>query len=72
MKEDRHPTPVLRKANASTWCAFATLAYALGFESDEIHRLRLNAPDKEMARTALLHARNPERFRYSEGEFESF
>ena len=72
LKEDRHPTPVPKKANASTWWAFATLAYALGFESDQIHRLRLQAPDKEIARTALLEARNPDRFRYDDGVFESF
>src|SRR4051794_10515972 len=53
------------------WHRFATLMYRLGFESEEIHRLRLKDPDRERARTTLLDARDPEHYEYNERDFES-
>jgi hypothetical protein len=71
-KEDGKETPVPKTPDISTWQAFATLAYNLGFECEQIHRLRNKNPDRERARAALLQARDPLRFKYEETAFESF
>jgi hypothetical protein len=71
-KEDGQDTPVPKPPEASAWQALATLAYNLGFECEEIHRLRSRNPDREIARAALLEARKPERYKYEEKNFESF
>ncbi|KAF2458845.1 hypothetical protein BDY21DRAFT_283526 [Lineolata rhizophorae] len=68
-KEDGHATPQPRKPSPRLWNDIANLAYRLGFESLEINRLRLLNPDYEIARDALLTARQPGRFEYD--DFES-
>ncbi|KAI9765977.1 MAG: hypothetical protein M1840_006984 [Geoglossum simile] len=71
-KEDHQPTPVPMEPDEAVWCKFAALAYRLGFESEEIHRLMSKDPDRELARSTLLKARRPHRFQYPEAVFESF
>jgi hypothetical protein len=70
-KEDGRPPPRLEEPDPSTWSAFATLAYNLGFTSDEILRMKNANPDLEVARAALLEARKPPRFRYDSAAFQS-
>ncbi|KAI9855635.1 MAG: hypothetical protein M1813_009681 [Trichoglossum hirsutum] len=71
-KEDGQPTPVPMEPDQIIWSEFATIAYKLGFESKEIHRLMSKNPDRELARSTLLRARRPSRFKYDEVMFESF
>jgi Protein of unknown function (DUF3723) len=71
-KEDHQLTPVPKEPDEAVWCKFAALAYRLGFESEEIHRLMSKDPDRELARSTLLKARRPCHFRYPEAVFESF
>jgi hypothetical protein len=70
-KEKGKEAPLPKRPSPAAWHRFATLMYRLGFESEEIHRLRLKDPDRERARTTLLDARDPEHYEYNEGDFES-
>jgi hypothetical protein len=49
---------------------FADLAYRLGFKSEQIRSLMGRSPDREIARNALLKARKPDRYQYTEAVFE--
>lgn len=51
--------------------SFAYLAHRLGFRSREIQALIELSADREIARNALLKARNPERYSYSAQEFDT-
>lgn len=53
-------------------CEFASLAYRLGFESEEIRHQIQRSPDKEIARKALLKARDPTRYKYDDAAFANF
>jgi hypothetical protein len=53
-------------------CEFASLAYRLGFESEEIHHRIQCSPDEEIARKALLKARDPNRYKYDDTAFANF
>lgn len=48
----------------------AELAHQLGFQSPEINALIQSSPDHQIARTALLQARKPHRYRYDGQVFE--
>ena len=69
--EKGKPAPMPQKPKPAVWRRFATLMYRLGFESDEIHRLRLKDVDREKARDNLLEARDPEDYTYDDADFES-
>ena len=69
-KEDGQDTPQPRKPNPRLWQGIGTLAYRLGFESTEIHRLRRTNPDEGIARDALLTARDPRRYKYRDDLLE--
>ncbi|KAH8727397.1 hypothetical protein GQ44DRAFT_584583, partial [Phaeosphaeriaceae sp. PMI808] len=53
-------------------CEFASLAYRLGFESEEIRHQIQRSPDEEIARKALLKARDPNRYKYDDAAFSKF
>jgi hypothetical protein len=63
-KEDGQKTLQLRKPNPRLWHGISKLAYRLGFKSLEIHRLRLINADDEIARDALLTARDCKCYKY--------
>ncbi|OAL33366.1 hypothetical protein AYO20_07377 [Fonsecaea nubica] len=71
-KEAREATPQPRKPNPALWRGIGTLAYRLGFESEEIHRLRTKDADRAIARDMLLMARDPKRYKYPDGLLENF
>ncbi|KAJ6112292.1 hypothetical protein N7523_002114 [Penicillium sp. IBT 18751x] len=48
----------------------AELAHQLGFQSTEINALIHSSPDHQIARSALLQARKPNRYRYNSQDFE--
>ena len=54
------------------WYNFAHEAYRLGFRSSSITDILSHNPDRAVARSTLLRARNPAVFEYDEPEFESF
>jgi hypothetical protein len=62
--------PARKEADENVLYEFATLAYRLGFESDQIYSLTRRSPDREIARNALLKARKPDRYQYDEAVFE--
>jgi hypothetical protein len=64
--------PIAGKADEIVLCEFATLAYRLGYESEPIHSLIQRSADREIARSALLKARKPDRYKYSEAAFEDY
>jgi predicted nucleic acid-binding Zn-ribbon protein len=53
-KEEGQDKPVPKTPDIYVWHEFAVLAYNLGFECEEIHRLRSKNRDREIARAALL------------------
>lgn len=53
-----------RHYNPAAWFRLAVRARDLDFASDEITRLCQQDPDKESARSAILHARPPNEFEY--------
>jgi hypothetical protein len=59
-------------ANEKTLCKFGALAYRLGFESDQIRDLVQRSPDHEIARSALLEARNQNEYRYDSTAFDRY
>ncbi|OJD25070.1 hypothetical protein ACJ73_03562 [Blastomyces percursus] len=71
-KEDSQPAPTTKEPNPAAWCAFATLAYNLGFNSDKICQMRRATPDRELARMVLLRARKAPRFKYDSAAFEEY
>lgn len=71
-KEEGKDTPMPQKPDPGKRYGIAKLAVKLGFESDEIRQLLLLNPDREIAREALLRARNPDRFHYIDSEFDSY
>lgn len=64
--------PNRAKADERAVYDMAKLASRLGFFSSEIEQLLKGSPDREIARTALLQARKPDRFRYDPQLFERF
>ncbi|KAL5344302.1 hypothetical protein ACLOAV_010731 [Pseudogymnoascus australis] len=58
-------------ANEAKLSDFAVLANRLRFESDEITALMLRSSDREIARDALLRARNQDRYDYGNRDIES-
>jgi hypothetical protein len=60
------------KADEIVLCEFATLAYRLGYKSEPINSLILRSADREIARSALLKARKPDRYKYNEAMFEDY
>ena len=58
-------------ANEAKLSDFAVLADRLRFESDEITALMLWLSDREIARDALLRARNQDCYDYGDGDIES-
>jgi len=52
------------KSSEPILCEFATLAYRVGFESEQIISLIHRSADEAIARNALLEARRPDRYRY--------
>ncbi|KAJ5443130.1 hypothetical protein N7445_004243 [Penicillium cf. griseofulvum] len=48
----------------------AELAHQLGFQSTEIDALIKSSPDHQIARSALLQARKPNRYRYDSQDFD--
>jgi hypothetical protein len=72
LKEDGEPTPVPKLPNPEKWYTLGELAYNLGFESQEIERLRALNPDEEKARENLLGSRPSDRFQYDENDFDKF
>ena len=59
------------EADETVLCEFAALTYRLGFESDEVCALKQRSPDREIARSALLKARKPDRYEYDDVVLES-
>ncbi|KAF2647755.1 hypothetical protein K491DRAFT_614063 [Lophiostoma macrostomum CBS 122681] len=51
---------------------FASLAYRLGFESEEIRYQIQRSPDEEIARKTLLKARDPTRYKYDDADVANF
>lgn len=68
---DRLAKGVIREDEA-VLCAFGNLAYKLGFESIQIHKLIQRSADREIARDALLRARNPKHYSYNTTEFDAY
>jgi hypothetical protein len=64
--------PASEKADEIVLCEFAALASRLGYESERIRSLAQRSPDREIARSALLKARKPARYKYSEAAFEDY
>jgi hypothetical protein len=60
------------KEDETIFCAFGSFAYRLGFETKKIHEVLQRSSDREIARTALLKARKPERYVYDTAEFELY
>ncbi|KAF2825068.1 hypothetical protein CC86DRAFT_246297, partial [Ophiobolus disseminans] len=60
------------KEDETVDCRFGCLAYRVGFESQEIHELIQRSADRDIARDALLRARNPKYFSYSTAQFRSY
>jgi hypothetical protein len=58
-------------ANEVKLSDFAVLADRLRFKSDEITALMLRSSDREIARDALLRARNQDHYDYDDGDIES-
>ena len=71
-KKDILAKPGVKRGNDKLLFGFASLAHRLGFESDEINALRNQSTDREIARDALLNARDPGRYRYDETVLESY
>jgi hypothetical protein len=53
-------------------CRFGRLAYRVGFESSKIYELTQRSADREIARSALLRARNPKYYAYSTAKFDTY
>ena len=53
-------------------CRFGALAFQLGFDTNQIRVLLQRSPDREIARNALLKARNKPRWRYDAAAFERY
>ncbi|KAH7111054.1 hypothetical protein B0J11DRAFT_473541 [Dendryphion nanum] len=63
---------VIGKGDETILCEFASFAYRLGYESESIHSLTQRSVDREIARSALLKARKPDRYKYNEAMFEDY
>jgi hypothetical protein len=60
------------KEDETVDCRFGCLAYRVGFESSAIHDLIQRSADREIARSALLRARNPKYYSYSTENFNAY
>ncbi|TAQ83758.1 hypothetical protein B7494_g7918 [Chlorociboria aeruginascens] len=65
-RKKRSTKPISGKADEIVLCEFATLAYRLGYKSEPIRSLIQRSADREIARSALLKARKPDRYKYNE------
>ncbi len=61
-----------QEPDQTKWYQIGALAKNLGFESDEINRLISLDPDREIAREALVKARDPKNFKYDESAFDGY
>ncbi|KAJ4519899.1 hypothetical protein HRR75_001760 [Exophiala dermatitidis] len=71
-KADSLAKPGCEKANEVALYRFASLAWRLGFNTNEIRRLTQRSPEREIARDALLRARKPGQYRYDKATFEDY
>ncbi|PGG98898.1 hypothetical protein GX51_06545 [Blastomyces parvus] len=69
--DDLVARPGHEKADETALHEMAVLAQNLGFDSTRITDLIELSPDRQIARAVLLKARDPERFRYDSGIFET-
>ncbi|OJD10549.1 hypothetical protein ACJ73_09760, partial [Blastomyces percursus] len=69
--DDLVARPGHEKADETALHEMAVLAQKLGFDSTRITDLIELSPDRQIARAVLLKARDPERFRYDSGIFET-
>ena len=72
LKEDGQEKPEQKPPDLAVWHKFASLAYNLGFESDESRRLVKQDPDEAIAAVALREARNTHLYEYEGRNFENF
>lgn len=63
--------PTRAKADENAIYDMAVLARRLGFRSKQIKNILKQSPDRQIARTALLKARRPDRYHYDDDMFES-
>ncbi|RAH76682.1 hypothetical protein BO86DRAFT_383627 [Aspergillus japonicus CBS 114.51] len=71
-KQNHHlAKPKLAPADQHAIYNMAQLAHRLGFRSTEVNTIIDASPDHQIARTALLQARKPDRYRYDADTFES-
>lgn len=63
--------PDSQKPNEPLLHRMAVLARRLGFDSDEIQGLLKLSPDRQIAKFALLQARPPDQYQYSNDVFDS-
>ncbi|PYH43039.1 uncharacterized protein BP01DRAFT_375838 [Aspergillus saccharolyticus JOP 1030-1] len=72
MKQNHHlAKPKLAPADQHAIYNMAQLAHRLGFRSTEINTIINASPDHQIARTALLQAQKPDRYRYDADTFET-
>ncbi|KAH8799664.1 hypothetical protein F5884DRAFT_758143 [Xylogone sp. PMI_703] len=64
--------PITGKADEIVLCEFAAFANRLGFESEEIRGLIQRSADDEIARSVLLKACKPDRYKYDKAMFEDY
>jgi Protein of unknown function (DUF3723) len=64
--------PINEKADEIILCEGAILASCLGYKSDKIHCITQRLPNREIAHSALLKARKPDYYKYSEVVFEDY
>ena len=64
--------PRVERANEAVLVEFGALAFKLGFDNDQIRKLRERSADREIARQVLLKARCPKRYEYDDALFESY
>jgi hypothetical protein len=69
--DDLLAKPTCAKPDPRAIFDMAHLAHRLGFRSPEIDGLLNSSPDHQIARSALLQARKPSRFRYDDQHFDS-
>jgi hypothetical protein len=69
-EDDLLARPTRAKPDQRAIFEMAELAHRLGFKSAEIDELVSGSPDHQIARSALLQARKPDRYRYDHEKFD--
>ena len=64
--------PTSEKADEIVLCESTALASRLGYKSERIRSLTQWSPDREIARRALLQARKPDCYKYSEAALKDY